>query len=251
MADVKVQNEKGDEASPAGESSEAAADKAEQKTGPTEPTDKAEPSDEAKPAEPSEPSDKAELCEPVGKVGGSRPAEQAEAGPKGKAAPGGRPRPKGLVLTGSLVLVLVLLWAAGALLFLQHRGTEQRNTEERQATAVAQQVATDLTSLNATDAQEKIDSLTRESTGNFRGQIDSYAALVRALLSQNQAGSNGTVSAVGIEKQDGNSASVLVTVTAVVSNSNLPSAQPLSYRLAIQLRRDAGRWLASDVGFVQ
>ncbi|HEY4007734.1 MAG TPA: hypothetical protein VGM60_21475 [Pseudonocardia sp.] len=248
MADVKVQNEKGDEASPAGESSEAAADKAEQKT---EPTDKAEPSDEAKPAEPSEPSDKAEPCEPVDKVGGSRPAEQAEAGPKGKAAPGGRPRPKGLVLTGSLVLVLVLLWAAGALLFLQHRGTEQRNTEERQATAVAQQVATDLTSLNATDAQEKIDSLTRESTGNFRGQIDSYAALVRALLSQNQAGSNGTVSAVGIEKQDGNSASVLVTVTAVVSNSNLPSAQPLSYRLAIQLRRDAGRWLASDVGFVQ
>ena len=245
MADVRIQREKLDEAEPAGESSAAAADKAEQKAQPTELTAKAESSDKAQPA------DKAEPTEPADKADESKPEEQAGAGATGKAEPEGRRRPKGLVLTGSLVLVLVLLCAGGVLLFLQHRGTEQRNTDERQAMTVAQQVATDLTSLNATDAQAKIDSLTRESTGNFRVQIDSYAALVRALLSQNQAGSSGTVSAVGIEKLEDNSASVLVTVTAAVSNSSLPDAQPLSYRLAIQLRRDAGRWLASDVGFVQ
>jgi hypothetical protein len=58
------------------------------------------------------------------------------------------------------------------------------------------------------------------------------------------------VSAAGIEKMAPDAATVLVTVSATVSNANT-TAQPVSYRLGVELQREGNRWLASDVKFVQ
>jgi Mce-associated membrane protein len=140
--------------------------------------------------------------------------------------------------------LLVALCIAATLLALHNRTDSDRSAQREQAVAVARQVATDLTSINANNAQAKIASLTQSSTGSFHSQISSYAALVQTLLQGNRAGSTGTVSAAGIERMDSSTASALLAVTATTSN------QPLSYRLAIQLQRENGRWLVSDVRFV-
>ena len=154
------------------------------------------------------------------------------------------------LVTAGLAVLLAALWGVGGWLFVHNRGAGQLADHNAAALAAAQKVATDLTSITAQNAQTQIQSLTAESTGGFRDQISTYASALQAILQQAQAGSRGTVSAGGIERIDATTASALVTVSAVVSNSKLPSGQPVSYRLGVQLQREGDQWLASNVNFV-
>lgn len=156
-----------------------------------------------------------------------------------------------LVVTAVLAVLLVVLLAVGTLLFVQHRKANQQLASGQQALAVAKQVAIDLTSLGATDAPARISSLTQDSTGQFKSEITKYATVVQSVLAQSKAGSTGVISAAGLEKVDADTASVLATVTAKITNDKQPQAQQLAYRLSIQLQRENDRWLVSGVTFVQ
>jgi Mce-associated membrane protein len=222
----------------------------------TEPAETAEPPEPVAVAEPvaAEPPEPVALDEPAATAEESEPELPVvdEAGASAAlAVPGARRRPsrRTLVLAGLSVLLLAL-WATGGWLYVHNRGTSELDAQRAQALATAQKVAADLTSIGADNAQTQIQSLTQESTGGFREQISTYAAALQAILQQAQAGSRGTVSAAGIERIDANTASALVTVSATVSNSKLPNAQPVSYRMGVQLQREGDRWLASDVNFV-
>jgi Mce-associated membrane protein len=221
----------------------------------TESAETAEPPEPVAVAEPvvAEPPEPVALDEPAATAEESEPElPVVEAGASAAlAVPGARRRPsrRTLVLAGLSVL-LVALWATGGWLYVHNRGTSELDAQRAQALATAQKVAADLTSIGADNAQTQIQSLTQESTGGFREQISTYAAALQAILQQAQAGSRGTVSAAGIERIDANTASALVTVSATVSNSKLPNAQPVSYRMGVQLQREGDRWLASDVNFV-
>ena len=169
-----------------------------------------------------------------------------------RATPRQRRRPsRWTMLVAGLSVLVVALWVAGGLLFAHNRGASQLAAQRQDVVAAAQKVAGDLTSISSSNAQAQIQSLTNESTGGFRDQISTYAQALQAILQQSGAGSQGTVSAAGIERMDANTASVLVAVTATVSNAKLPNAQPVNYRLGVQLQREGDRWLASDVTFVQ
>jgi Mce-associated membrane protein len=174
------------------------------------------------------------------------------AAPAARAIPRQRRRPsRWTMLVAGLSVLVVALWVAGGLLFAHNRGASQLAAQRQDVVAAAQKVAGDLTSISSSNAPAQIQSLTNESTGGFRDQISTYAQALQAILQQSGAGSQGTVSAAGIERMDANTASVLVAVTATVSNNKLPNAQPVSYRLGVQLQREGDRWLASDVTFVQ
>jgi Mce-associated membrane protein len=155
------------------------------------------------------------------------------------------------VLVAALSALLVALWVAGALLVVHNRGISQLSTQRQQVLAAAQKVAGDLTSIGADNAPAQIQNLTGESTGAFRDQISTYAQALQTILQQSKAGSRGTVTAAGIESMAPDAASVLVTVSATVSNSRVTASQPVSYRLGVKLQREGDRWLASDVAFVQ
>jgi hypothetical protein len=58
------------------------------------------------------------------------------------------------------------------------------------------------------------------------------------------------VSATGVERIEGDEATVLVSASATVSNSALKGGQLRNYRLSVSLSRVDDRWLASDVAFV-
>ena len=154
------------------------------------------------------------------------------------------------MLVAGLSVLLVALWVAGGFLVVHNRGVSQLATQRQEVLTAAQKVAGDLTSISADNAPAQIQALTGESTGAFRDQISTYAQALQTILQQSRAGSRGTVSAAGIEEMGPDTAKVLVTVSATVSNSQA-AAQPVSYRLGVQLQREGDRWLASDVAFVQ
>src|SRR5882757_7296739 len=116
------------------------------------------------------------------------------------------------MLVAGLSVLLVALWVAGGFLVVHNRGVSQLATQ--------------------------------------RQEVLTYAQALQTILQQSRAGSRGTVSAAGIEEMGPDTAKVLVTVSATVSNSQA-AAQPVSYRLGVQLQREGDRWLASDVAFVQ
>jgi Mce-associated membrane protein len=179
-------------------------------------------------------------------------AEPDAAPTAARAVPRRRRQPsRWTMLVAGLSVLVVALWVAGGVLFAHNRAASQLTAQRQDVVAAAQKVAGDLTSISSTNAQAQIQSLTSESTGSFRDQISTYAQALQAILQQSGAGSQGTVSAAGVERMDANTASVLVAVSATVSNNKLPNAQPVSYRLGVQLQREGDRWLASDVAFVQ
>jgi hypothetical protein len=179
------------------------------------------------------------------------PTEAAEY-PAALAVPGSRPeRSRSTMVVIALAAVLVLLWVVGVWSFLHHRAHTAQLQADQAALVAARTVATDLTSLSGANAQQTITRLTQETTDPFRQQIAGYAGVAQSLLQQSGAGSSGTVTAAGIEKSDASTATALVTVTAVVSNNKTPNAQPLSYRIAVDLSKVDDRWLAANVTFVQ
>ena len=168
------------------------------------------------------------------------------------AGPPPSPRPsRWVVLVAALSVLLVALWVAGAFLVMHDRGVSQLAAQRQEVLAAGQKVAGDLTSIGADNAPAQIQSLTSESIGAFRDQISTYAQALQTILQQSKAGSRGTVTAAGIEQMGPDTASVLVTVSATVSNSTVTAGQPVSYRLGVKLQREGDRWLASDVAFVQ
>ena len=165
------------------------------------------------------------------------------------ARPSRRPSSWTMLVAGLSVLV-VALWVAGGFLIAHNSGVSQLATQRQEVLTAAQKVAGDLTSISSDNAPAQIQALTGESTGAFRDQISTYAQALQTILQQSRAGSRGTVSAAGIEEMGPDTAKVLVTVAATVSNSQA-AAQSVTYRLGVQLQREGDRWLASDVAFVQ
>jgi hypothetical protein len=62
--------------------------------------------------------------------------------------------------------------------------------------------------------------------------------------------SKGVVTGVGIEMIEPDTATALVGVRATVASGQAPQGVQRSHRIAVQLQREGGRWLASNVVFV-
>jgi Mce-associated membrane protein len=154
------------------------------------------------------------------------------------------------VLVTALSAAVIVLAVAGALLFQHVRAVGELAGQRAAVLDSARKVATDLTSISAENAPQRITSLTDETTGDFRSRLSTYGAVIQAVMRLSNAGSQGTVNDLAIERIDDSSASVLVAATAEVSSNQTPAPRAVSYRMVVQLRHDGDRWLVSDVSFV-
>lgn len=158
-----------------------------------------------------------------------------------------RPRP----LVAALSLLLVVLLAAGVTLFVHYQKVSAAEASKMAALNTARTVATSLTTITPDNAVGQIDALAKQSTGSFKDQITGYSAMFQAVLKQGNVASRGTITAAGIEKMEGDAASALVTVSALITSGQVPQGQPRVYRLLVSLQRSGDQWLASNVDFVQ
>jgi Mce-associated membrane protein len=149
-----------------------------------------------------------------------------------------------------MAVVLVALWVAAGFLVHLHRDALRTEAAHQAALTAARSIATDLTSLGGADPQASIQRLQAHTTGGFRDQVTQFNAAAQAMLQQSNADSRGTVTAAGIESGDTEHAVALVTVTQMISNNKLPSAQSVNLRLSIELQRQGDSWLASNVTYI-
>ncbi|MEU5593250.1 hypothetical protein [Streptomyces sp. NPDC020298] len=156
----------------------------------------------------------------------------------------GRALPVGLALATALTAALAV-WL-GLRLDQQHETAQRR----QDVLAAARQSALNFTSLDYRHYARDSANVLEGATGDFKKQFTAQTAQLTRLVAENKSVSEGRVLDAGIIRSDARSARVLVVADSKVTNTAVPEGQARTYRLQLDLVRQGGRWLTSDVEFV-
>nr|WP_142214953.1 hypothetical protein [Streptomyces sp. SLBN-118] len=129
---------------------------------------------------------------------------------------------------------------------------EQRAEAQRHQDilAAARQSALNFTSLDYRHYEQDSQNVLKGATGDFKEQFSAQTAELTKLVAANKSVSQGQVLEAGITRSDERTARVLVVADSKVTNTAAPGGQARTYRLQLDLVREKGRWLTSDVEFV-
>ena len=155
-----------------------------------------------------------------------------------------------LVLPGVCLLVGALLGTAVVVLLSQVRDADSLEASRQSALLTARQVAADITTVSKDSTQHDVDRLMDVATGSFKDQFGEQSSVFQKVVRQAEVSSQGTVREAGISEADGDSAVVLVAVSATVKNTDAPAGEQRQYRMRMHLQRQGDRWLVSDLEFV-
>lgn len=155
-----------------------------------------------------------------------------------------------LTTMAALLVVLALVIAGVAVLATRKHGHDDLVAQRESVVSSATNVATKLSSLGSEHDQAQLDAIKELSTGQFRNSIVGQAPLLHEVFKIGNVRSAGTVTAVGIERMDADTATTLITLQTQVSDAKVPGGEVRKYRMEIVLRREGDRWLASEAGSV-
>jgi len=112
--------------------------------------------------------------------------------------------------------------------------------------------ATAFLNIRYDDTQTAIDAVLGGATGDFRDQYEKSTEALVKLLDQYKSVRTGEVLWAGVVAQDPDSATVILATTGTVQNTST-GEEPYSenYRVQMQLVLEKGRWLTSDLQFVE
>jgi Mce-associated membrane protein len=129
-------------------------------------------------------------------------------------------------------------------------GTEQARYDDIIDSAAKE--ATAFVNIRYDDAQASIDAVTAGATGDFRDQYAKSTDGVIKVLQDNKSIMTGAALWTGVVAQDPDSATVIVATKGTVQNKQTGDKPVARYfRLQLQLVLEKGRWLTSDLQFVE
>jgi Mce-associated membrane protein len=132
-------------------------------------------------------------------------------------------------------------------------GTGQLSHEQSQreaqasALAAARQIAVDFAAYDYRQIDKDFARVAAESTGTFRQQYVTQSAGVRDLIIQVKAISTAEVAAAGVVSATARTAAIVVALNRTVANTKVPKGSTDAFGVEIDLVRQGGRWLASNV----
>ena len=178
-------------------------------------------------------------------AGGGASPELGEGEAADDTAPPNRPT---RWLAGILGLALVLLAAlvTGGILLGSVLDHNDAITRRDAILSVANDVAQASYSLDYETFPDQVSHIIAATTGNYRqGLIDSTDGL-KYVLTQGKVKSSCTITASGVERDDENTATVLLSITTRVTNAEIQVPQVRHYRVAIGLIRQGSQWLVQS-----
>lgn len=128
--------------------------------------------------------------------------------------------------------------------------THQAQALRNELVAVARQGALNLTTIDYThvdtDVQRILDSSIGTLNEDFRKRSQPFVDVVKKAESK----SEGTITAAGLESQDGDQAQVLVAVMVKTSSAGAPEQDPRRWRMRISVQKVGDQAKVSNVQFV-
>jgi Mce-associated membrane protein len=156
----------------------------------------------------------------------------------------------GWALPGGLAVAVALLLAASGYFAVQTYQQDQEEQRRQDIVAAARQTALNFTSLDYRRYDRDSRNVLKNATGDFKRQFASQTQELTKLVAANKSVSQGRVIEAGIARADERSARVLIVADSKVTNTAAKKGQARNYRLQLDLVRERGRWLTSDVEFV-
>ena len=163
---------------------------------------------------------------------------------------GGR---RGSWVVGALVLTLVGLLVGIGLTVSSRGSTDEALTEaQREVARAARTEALAFLTVDHTDMEPLIEAVLAGATGDFKEEYESQRRKLTREAVRTEATSTAEVVALGVGELDDDSAVVLLAANSTVANTRTGNeGQVRYYRLRLDLVREDGRWLTSDVRFVR
>ena len=156
------------------------------------------------------------------------------------------------IATASLVVVVVslaLLGLSGAM-YWHHRNVEVQRQQSAEFAAAARQSVVTLMSLDFNKAEEDVQRIIDNTTGDFKKDFEGQAEEFIAVAQESKVVTEATVNAVAVQSMTKDTATVLVAVVTRVSNAASNTQEPRSWRLSVDVARDGDQIKLSKVEFV-
>jgi Mce-associated membrane protein len=150
----------------------------------------------------------------------------------------------------ALAVVLASLGVLAVVLTVQLSGARSRETRRAEILRAAREHAANVTSYHYASIDADTSRVLAGAAGGFKVSYQAGAARLKTVVVQNRSVAEGTVLEAGIVSAARNSARVLVVGDTSVTDVShgQPRVRPFGMRL--DLVREDGRWLASDLRFV-
>lgn len=162
------------------------------------------------------------------------------------------PRLKRAWLLVDLALVVLVLAALVAVGLTARRVLTDRSGDEARAGALAaaRQLAVDFTSLDYRTYDRDAARVLEQAGGELKQQLSTETSALKKAMTDNESVTRGTVLDAAVVDADDDSARVLLVVDADVTNTSTPQPSARHYRIQLDLSREHGRWLGTDLTFV-
>ncbi|BBX15687.1 hypothetical protein CRI77_12820 [Mycolicibacterium duvalii] len=195
----------------------------------------------------------------VDTTGSDVDADEAEAGeaegPEASAAaPKSKrrlPRPGWRTVAASLVIVctLALLGLSGFMVW-KHREAEQLSQQRAEYAAAGRQSVVTLMSLDFNNAEEDVQRIIDNSTGQFKTDFETQAQDFVKVAQDSKVVTEVSVNSTAVDEMTDDTAEVLVAASSRVTNTAGADGEPRTWRLSVSLQREGGQIKMSKVEFV-
>ncbi|MFE6621363.1 hypothetical protein ACFZBP_35075 [Streptomyces sp. NPDC008086] len=156
----------------------------------------------------------------------------------------------GRAMTAGLIAATILTTALTIWLTLGLLAQREADERRQDVLSAARQSALNFTSLDYRHYARDSANVLSSATGDFKKQFAAQTKQLTELVARNKSVSEGQVLEAGIVRSDADSARVLVVADSRVTNTAVPQGEARTYRLQLDLVREDGHWLTSDVEFV-
>jgi Mce-associated membrane protein len=133
---------------------------------------------------------------------------------------------------------------------LHHRNVVRDQQRSAEYAAAARQSVVTLMSLDFNKANEDVQRIIDNSTGQFKDDFQNNAPDFIKVAQDSKVVTDVAVNATAVDSMTNDTATVLVSATSRVTNSAGAKQDPRSWRLSVDLKRDGGQIKMSKVEFV-
>ncbi|VEG39831.1 VirB8 protein [Mycolicibacterium flavescens] len=161
------------------------------------------------------------------------------------------PRIRWKIVAAVVAVVLILAFgAASAYMVWQHRLAQEEQQRTAEFTAAARQSVVTLMSLDFNRAQEDVQRIIDNSTGQFRDDFEAQAEDFTQVAKDSKVVTEVTVNTAALTSMTDTNATALVSATSRVTNTAGANQEPRSWRLKVDLVREGDQIKMSKVEFV-
>ena len=156
------------------------------------------------------------------------------------------------VVGGLAVVLVALLVAIGVVVSSREPVDDDLTAAQQEVAQAARAEALAFLTVDHTAMDPLIDRVLSGATGDFAEEYAAQRDMLTSEAIRTRATSTSEVVALGVGELDQESATVLLAANSTVTNrSTRDEGQVRYYRLRLDLVREGGRWLTSDVEFVR